>query len=228
MNKTARPSGAARTVNPTAPIPSEANPAAAISTALNQRLSGYSRRSNLGAGTLAATAAAAWSLSQPQVAEAVVNTFTFSSPPVANSWNRTTGPTVASGTLGSNWRGKNSFVKVRVQAQGARLDYVGSTVAQSAVINTFNNYPNATDVTSTGAAALFPLRVSNGTVSYFGWLRITGGATRTVGFSDQPRMGVLAGTTTELAVVPEPTTALPLLLLGAAGLIANRRRRAAL
>ena len=181
----------------------------------------------IGQSTLAATAAtAAWGWVAAPNTHATVNTFTFSSPPAANSWTRSAGPTTLSGPLGSLWRGANKFVKVRVTAQGAGLDYVGATVSQSVRIGTGAAFPSMTQVDSVGAAAIFPLRVTDGVDNFFGWLRTTGGATRTVGFSDQPNQSVLAGTTIEVAAVPEPTTALPLLLLGASGLALHRKRKA--
>ena len=194
---------------------------------LSHRLKNYSRGAGQVSRGMAAAAAASWSLVAVQSSEAVVNTFTFSSPPIANSWTRSAGPTNFSGAFDSLWRGGNQFIKVRVIAQGAGLDYVGATVALSAPIGTGAAFPTMTDVTSVGAAAIFPLRVNNGTDNFFGWLRTTGGSTRTVGFSDVPNRGVFAGTTTEFNIVPEPTTALPLLLLGATGVALNRRRRAA-
>ena len=89
--------------------------------------------------------------------------------------------------------------------------------------------------TTRGSGTIFPLRYQSGGNNFFGWVRLenagktagTGTTVITYGFSDQPNLGVLAGTTLEdgAAAVPEPATALPLLLLGAAGVALNRKRK---
>ena len=67
-------------------------------------------------GAVVATSMVAWTFAATPSAQAVVNTFTFPSPPGANSWDRLGGPVLSTGPDGSLFRGNNLFVKVRVDA----------------------------------------------------------------------------------------------------------------
>ena len=117
---------------------------------------------------------------------------------------------------------------------GGGPGFVGLSVAQSATIGSGMGMVNPTGSFYFGTMGglptdtLIPLRIVGGGNNYFGWVRLPdpdlGFGTYTFGVSTLANTPVLAGTTTELAAVPEPGTALPLLLLGAAGVAARRAR----
>ena len=194
------------------------------------------RAQRFGAPAAAAvTAAAAWTITDPQQAGAVVNTFQTAGFSANLYFSRLGLVTFSgSGSAGSRWSPAHaaSGPSVGLSAQGSGLDFVGDSVSQSAPISTSNNFPvnGGLSYNVTVSNTIIPLRAQTaGGQNFFGWIRIddvTNGS-YTIGFSDQPDTGVLAGTTTEVgaAAVPEPSTALPLLLLGAAGVVANRRRQ---
>ena len=191
-------------------------------TSLSDRISRYYQQSrSIPSVTGALTVGSlAWQLTMPQSAEAAVNTFTFAG---TYAFNRA--GLGGSGPDGSRFRAIATFNFFG--AYGAGQDYVGGNpLPLSATISTFNNLAIYTGAVGLFSGQLLPMRVTTGGgANYFGWISRLGN-NYVVGFSDRPNTGVLAGTTTEVGVVvPEPGTALPLLLLGSAGIIASRRRK---
>ena len=194
---------------------------------LKSRLHQYRASRSVNPGALAVTAAAAWTLVLPaDNAHAVVNTFTF----VLGSDRETFGSRSVAGS------GFQAFVANNVNRTAGGY-YIGAApVSLSAVVSPSTNFPNYMSAPGgsgiylpSGGSMVLGLRASPAfNDEFYGWISRVGNV-YTVGFSDQPDVGVLAGTTTEVgappAAVPEPSTALPLLLLGAAGVAANRRRQ---
>ena len=205
---------------------------------LEERLQQYRKTVGVSGavGASASVAAVAmWQLVSAPVAEAVVTSFTGIGSSLFNAVNV---QVVRGGTTGSfafqnrdySLLMQNIFQATGSVGGGAAL--LGPVVAQSASISTGMNYPNQTFMlgSSLPVNTLIALRLNAPGGNYFGWARLPdpllGNGVYTFGFSDRVGVPVLAGTTTEvLAAVPEPTTALPLLLLGASGVALHRRRK---